>query len=415
MKRNLIIAATLLLTACHPQPAGHSSPQPAPPLQTVNIADVGLLKVSGGDWIKQRAVDSKIDTWWSADDFAPQWIEIDLKAAHLVTKIEFAVSQVRAGPATHRLIAERNGETVVWHRFDIAQVTDGHLFSLKIHPPKIIDTVRVLTTRHEGWVAIRELRIMAPPPATVSIAASGLTEPVFLTHANDNSGRLFVVEKEGRIRIVEEGRVAATPFLDISAKVDTHLHNGLLGLAFSPAYASNDYFYVSYVSTDKQNRVSRFSVGSDPDIADPDSEETILEFHQPGSRHSVGTLSFGPLDGYLYIAVGDGKVSRLPDLAQDAQDPGKFLGKILRINVESGTRPYAIPPDNPFLSMPGYAPEIWALGLRNPWGIAFDQKTGGLYIPDTGQATTEEINWQAAHSGGGGRTTAGPSIKAKRF
>ncbi len=289
----------------------------------------------------------------------------------------------------------------MWHRFDTDYSADGTLFSLKIDPPQLVDYLRILTTRTEGWVAIRELRIVESPLSTVLVAASGLAEPVYITHANDKSDRLFVLEKEGRIRVIKDGILSETPFLDLSTRVDTTFHNGLLGLAFSSSYAQNGHFYVSYVSADNQNTVSRFSAGPDPDIADPDSEQVVLAFHHPGVNHSVGTLAFGPLDGHLYIAVGDGKVFNLPDVTPYPQDPGSLLGKILRIDVESGVIPYAIPPGNPFVDAPGYAPELWALGLRNPWGIAFDHQTGALYIPDTGQHTIEEINFQPAASPGG--------------
>ncbi|MCY4091416.1 MAG: PQQ-dependent sugar dehydrogenase [Caldilineaceae bacterium] len=394
------LCAAILLAGCIPA-STRNSPQPAAPLQTVNVAGSSLLTVSNGDWLKDRAIDGHVDTWWSADGPVPQWLEVDFGLSRLVTKIEFVVSQVRAGPATHILIAKRHGKTVVWHRFDTPQAADGRAFALKLDPPQRIDTVRLLTTRHEGWVAIRELRVMAPLPAATSVLASGLLQPVYLTHAGDGSGRLFVVEREGRIRVIKDGILAKTPFLDISTRVASSIHRGLLGLAFPPSYAQDGHFYVSYVSAGNQNSVSRFSVSSDPNLADPDSEHVVLAFHQPGDRHSIGTLSFGPLDRYLYVAVGDGKLTSPPDLSQDAQDSGKLLGKILRIDVASGVGPYAIPPDNPFVSTPGFAPEIWALGLRNPWGIAFDHNTGHLYIPDTGQNTTEEINFHPAGSPAG--------------
>ena len=134
-------------------------------------------------------------------------------------------------------------------------------------------------------------------------------------------------------------------------------------------------FYVSYTDTNGDTVISRFATNADPDRADSASEEIILTIIQPGIYHNGGTLKFGPHDGYLYIASGDGRLSNFQDMPQHAQDPGTLLGKILRIDVESGAKPYAIPADNPFVSLPGHAPEIWALGLRNSWGMAFDQQS----------------------------------------
>ncbi len=223
-----------------------------------------------------------------------------------------------------------------------------------------------------------------------------------LTHAGDGSGRLFVLEKEGRIRIVRDGMLVPTPFLDISQRVLTDdLEQGLLNVAFPPSYASRHRFYVSYSDMRGDTVISRFITSADPDRSDPDSEEILLTIDQPGVKHNGGTLKFGPRDGYLYISSGDGKSSDLQDMSQHPQDPGTLLGKILRIDVESGVKPYAIPPDNPFVSRSGHAPEIWALGLRNSWGKAFDQQTGDLYIPDSGWETNEEVNFQSANSGGG--------------
>ena len=211
-----------------------------------------------------------------------------------------------------------------------------------------------------------------------------------------------MLEKEGRIRIVRDGVLVETPFLDISERITAKgTEQGLQNVAFPPSYVNHQRFYVSYTDTNGDTVISRFTTSADPDRADPDSEEIILTINQPGALHNGGTLKFGPRDGYLYIASGDGLRARHEYIPQHAQDPGTLLGKILRIDVESGAKPYAIPADNPFVSIPGYAPEIWALGLRNPWGMAFDQQTGDLYIPDTGWLTNEEVNFQPADSGGG--------------
>ena len=315
-------------------------------------------------------------------------------------KIELIVAQVSPGPATHKIRMERAGDVVVWHRFDSDLAADGDVFALRLDPPQYIKKVRILTTRHEGWVAWREVRILSS--AMLSEPVSGLSEPVQLTHAGDGSRRLFVLEKEGRIRIVRDGVLIKTPFLDISQRISAkRLEQGLQNVAFPPSYVNHQRFYVSYTDTNGDTVISRFATGADPDRADPDSEEIILTINQPGIHHNGGTLKFGPGDGYLYIASGDGHETLSDYIPQQAKDPGTLLGKILRIDVESGAKPYAIPADNPFVSIPGYAPEIWALGLRNPWGMAFDQQTGDLYIPDTGWDTNEEVNFQPADSGGG--------------
>ena len=401
--RHIIAFAALLVTSCasiqtHSVagaiPATHESRSLA------EIKDRRSVTVSAAGSLQSFAVDGDLDTWWSAHDFAPQWLEISLVYPQSIGKIELIVAQAAPGPATHKVRMEREGNTVVWHRFDTDLAADGHLFALRIDPPQYIDKVRILTTRHEGWVAWREVRLFSSPQLSESF--SGLELPVQLTHAGDGSGRLFVLEKEGRIRVVRDGALVATPFLDILQRVLTDsLEQGLLNVAFPPSYVDHQRFYVSYTDTNGDTVISRFVTSAGPDRADPDSEEIILTIKQPGEFHNGGTLKFGPQDGYLYIASGDGSISDFQGMSQPAQDPGTLLGKILRIDVESSVKPYAIPPDNPFVSLPGYAPEIWALGLRNSWGMAFDQETGDLYVPDTGRSTYEEVNFQPADSVGG--------------
>ena len=418
----LIIAfAALLMTSCAPIQT-HNVAQAVPTTDEsrlfTNVASRGFVEVSDGGWQQRFAVDGDIDTWWSAQDFAPQWIEIDLRDLWQVDKIELIVAQVSPGPATHKVRLEREGDIVVWHRFDTDLAADGHVFALRMDPPQHIDKVRILTTRHEGWVAWREVRILSSvtPPEPVSRASYGLLHaeqitqhPVQITHAGDGSGRLFVIEKEGRIRIVRGGVLVETPFLDISERVVAKgTEQGLQNVAFPPSYLNHQRFYVSYTDTNGDTVISRFTTSADPDRADSDSEETILTINQPGIYHNGGTLKFGPRDGYLYIASGDGHETLSDYIPQQAQDPGTLLGKILRIDVESGAKPYAIPADNPFVSLPGHAPEIWALGLRNPWGMAFDQQTGDLYIPDTGWLTNEEVNFQPSDSGGGRKLRVAP-------
>lgn len=404
--RQTMAFAALLIVSCVPSRGGQLA-QVSPAAQDsrvfVNIANQGTVEVSDGDWEQRQnlAIDGDVDTWWSAEDFAPQWLEITLPHSHYVERIELIPSQIAPGPATHKLRLESAGNLVVWHRFDTDNAADGRLFALKLDPPQLVDKVRILTTRHEGWVAWREVRLLSG--AVSAIPISGLEFPVQLTHAGDGSGRLFIVERRGRVRIVKEGMLVEAPFLDVSARLpgDVGLEQGLLNVAFPPFYADGKQFYVSYTQKDGDTIVSRFTTSAHPDRADPDSEEILLTLNQFGSYHNGGTLRFGPRDGYLYVASGDGEETDSQNMPRRPQHPGALLGKILRIDVESGAYPYAIPPDNPFVSRPGYAPEIWALGLRNPWGMAFDRQTGDLYIPDTGWYTSEEVNFQPAASGGG--------------
>lgn len=169
-------------------------------------------------------------------------------------------------------------------------------------------------------------------------------------------------------------------------------------MAFPPEYAQKRYFYVNYTDRDGDTVIARYRLSKYPDTADPASEEVLLKIEQPFSNHNGGMLLFGP-DGFLYIGMGDGGAAGDP--FNNSQKPGSLLGKMLRIDVESGARPYAIPPDNPFVKTAGYRAEIWATGLRNPWRYAFDFATGGLYIADVGQNKYEEINFQPASSKGG--------------
>ena len=233
---------------------------------------------------------------------------------------------------------------------------------------------------------------------TLTRHVGGFNQPVHITHAGDGSQRLFVVEQEGRIRIVKNQTLLSTPFLDISTRVSCCGERGLLSVAFPPNYASKGYFYVNYTNNDGNTVVARYRVTSDPDVANPNSEEIILTVEQPFPNHNGGQLAFGP-DGYIYIGMGDGGSGGDPQ--GNGQRPETLLGKLLRIDVESGTQPYAVPANNPFVQSRFYRSEIWALGLRNPWRFSFDRQTGDLYIGDVGQGTYEEINFQPRASFGG--------------
>lgn len=234
---------------------------------------------------------------------------------------------------------------------------------------------------------------------------SDLEQPLFVTGAGDGSGRLFVCEKGGRIKVASTAGKTSV-FLDLSGKVSTESERGLLGLAFSPEYARTHHFYVDYTDAAGATVISRFSASADPDRADPASEEVLLRIEQPYANHNGGCVQFGP-DRVLWIGMGDGGSGGDPH--GNGQNLDVLLGKMLRIDVgESGQpangEPYGIPADNPFANPVDEAtagqPEIWASGLRNPWRFSFDAHTGDLWIGDVGQNAWEEIDLVPPGSGG---------------
>ena len=233
---------------------------------------------------------------------------------------------------------------------------------------------------------------------------AGFQEPTGVTSVtNSTDDRLFILERVGVIRIVQNGQTLPTPFLDIQDQVNSadNWEQGLLGLAFHPDYENNGLFFINYINLDSDSHISRFKVSdADPNIADPSSEEIVLLIDQPTVIHNGGGLAFGP-DGYLYASFGDG--GWLNDPQNQAQNSQLLVGKILRLDVSTGdTAPfYTVPADNPFVGDPTTADEIWALGFRNPWRITFDNQTGDLYIGDVGNYRQEEINFQEAGDPGG--------------
>ena len=228
----------------------------------------------------------------------------------------------------------------------------------------------------------------------MQLVVKGLNKPVYVTHAGDGSPRLFVVEKEGRIRVVRDGALLPAPFLDLTLLVNSAgSEQGLFSVAFHPRYAENGFFYVDYTDRNGHSVIARYQVSAqNPDLADPNSVVPVLFQEQPFPNHNGGLLLFGP-DGYLYVGFGDGGSGSDP--FRNGQNRSVLLGKLLRLDVDNGF-PYAIPPDNPFVHEPGARPEVWAYGLRNPWRYSFDRATGDLYIADVGQKEFEEVDFQRA-------------------
>ena len=205
---------------------------------------------------------------------------------------------------------------------------------------------------------------------------AGLESPVDLKSARDGSGRLFVVEQRGRVRLIRDGAVVNAPVLDIVSKVQFAGEMGLLGIAFPPDFSAKQYFYLNYVDRQRRTIVARYRMAGD--TANPASEEVLLTIPQPFENHNGGCLQFSPRDGQLYIGMGDGGSGGDPQ--KNAQNPSSMLGKMLRMDVENGSK----------------TAQIWASGLRNPWRFSFDRATGDMYIADVGQGALEEIDFQPA-------------------
>jgi glucose/arabinose dehydrogenase len=237
-----------------------------------------------------------------------------------------------------------------------------------------------------------------PSAYTWTTIVSGLDIPLDIQNAGDGSGRLFIVEKRGIILILQKDQLLSQPFLDITGEVKSDgVEQGLLGLAFHPLYTQNGTFFVDYIDLNGNSVVARFHAATDnPNRADPASEADILHITQPYPNHNGGGLAFGP-NGYLYIGSGDGGSEGDPN--RTGQNLQTLLGKLLRIDVDSGD-PYTIPADNPFIGQTA-PPEIWAYGLRNPWRFSFDRLTGNLYIADVGQDAWEEVDFVPAGTPGG--------------
>ncbi len=239
--------------------------------------------------------------------------------------------------------------------------------------------------------------LFAQPQINLEQKASGYSFPVDMAHAGDN--RLFIVEKQGVIRILmTDGQTIPTPFLDIRSRVrSTEGERGLLGLAFPPDHAGNGHFYVHYTNQQGNSVIARYTVSAaHVNRADPASEEILLSVPHPYDNHNAGCLQFGP-DSMLYVAMGDGGAGGDP--GNRAQNPQNLLGKMLRLDV-SNPSGYSIPGDNPFVNDANVLDEIWSLGWRNPWKFSFDRQTGDMWIADVGQNAREEVNIEPASTPG---------------
>ena len=401
--------------ASTPQSAATATPQPmrmdVAPLGSGIGTTIDEQNRKVPDETTYRALDRDPDTSWNSQQPAPHWFSVVFEELYVVDQVLAQISQAPAGPTTHDVwLGHGSGLRTFYARFTDAYTEDREILSFTIEPPQAVNEVFILTAESPSWIAWREWKIfgvpqsdpserIAAPRLNLKPAAVGLKLPVQVTHAGDGSGRIFVLEQEGRIRVIKDGVINELPFLDISERVSCCNEQGLIGLAFPPTYPAQPHFYVGYTNAEGTTTISRFITGDDPDRADPGSEEVLLTIEQPTIMHNGGHMAFGPRDGYLYIGSGDG--GKPYDREFSGLQTDTLLGKILRIDVESDAKPYAIPADNPFIEDESYHPEIWALGLRNPWGFAFDPLTGDLFTPDTGDAKREEVNFQPAESRGG--------------
>ena len=244
----------------------------------------------------------------------------------------------------------------------------------------------------------------ATDPRTVRIGltrvASGLRSPVAIATSPDGTGRVFVAEQGGRVRLVTSAGLAAAPYVDITSRVSSGGERGLLGIAFHPSFRTNGYFFLSYTDAEGDLRVSRFAANPARDAANPATEIGFMEIaHRDAGNHNGGQIAFAK-DGLLYVSTGDGGGSGDPN--GNAQNLGSSLGKILRVDINraSSTKRYSIPSTNPFVGRSGARPEIWHYGLRNPWRFSFDRQYDNIAIADVGQGAREEINYTPRGQGG---------------
>lgn len=260
-------------------------------------------------------------------------------------------------------------------------------------PPPATVAAPVATTSNNSSFNPSQVKIRLEP------VFSGLTQPTFMTQVGDGSGRFFVLERPGRIRVYANSSSDGQVFLDIADRVGAQgAEQGLLGLAFSPNFRDSGFFFINYTNTDGDTVIARYQVSDNPNQADRDSEFVVLFLDQPAPNHNGGMLLFGP-DGYLWVGTGDGGGAN--DSFSNGQNPSTLFGKMLRLDVTSDPRqPYKIPADNPWVAQTWNGQEVrdevWAMGLRNPWRYSFDRCTGDLWIGDVGQNQFEEIDYVPA-------------------
>jgi glucose/arabinose dehydrogenase len=389
-----------------------------------DLARGATASASGGAESVNKAIDGDTESLWSAGGPPPQFYQVAFAKFYQVERIELVVAQTPDGQTTHEIwLGDQSGNLKLYKSLVNTWTADGQTIVVDVSPPQVTDRVMIRTTSGPSFVAWRQVRVFGKEPtagaSTSGVAASGQSEgvdwpqlqitgeldrPDAVTNAGDGSGRLFVLEQVGRVRVIQDGGLLKTPFLDVTDRVKCCKgEQGFLDVAFPPDFAKKGYFYASYISQSHgpvgDLVVARYHVTKNPNVADPKSEEIILIVPLPTEVHHSGHLAFGPKDGYLYVGVGDG--GRQGDGRNVAQDKSSLLGKILRIDVESGVAPYNIPASNPFVRSANARGEIWALGLRNPWQFSFDSQTGDLYIADVGEDSYEEVDFQPADSAGG--------------
>jgi glucose/arabinose dehydrogenase len=386
---------------------------PTPTPADLNVALKGTATASGGQDSAAKAIDGNPDTAWGAGGYPVQWFMVTLDKFYLVSRIELLITLAPAGKTSHEVwLGDSSGGLTLYKTLTNVPTTDGQTLTVTLDPAQPVNRVMIRTTSGPSFVAWREVRVFgheAPAGVIQQVAAPGTAGwidwpslglsggfdlPVQATNAGDGSGRMFVVEQRGTIRVLKGGQASSKPFLDLTDRVKCCGEQGLLSIAFPPGYAKKQYFYVSWTDQTNALVIARFHTTADPDVGDPSSLTEILRIPEPTVIHHSGHMVFGPKDGFLYIGSGDG--GEPADQNKHAQDPSLLLGKLLRIDVESGVTPYAIPPSNPFVGKAGYRPEIWDLGLRNPWGFDFDTQTGDLFIGDVGEDTYESLDYQPA-------------------
>ncbi len=304
-----------------------------------------------------------------------------------VAKSKFSKYEQFGTAGNGHLCFQDHGDKVAFRSIKVRRLPDGNLPQKPADGTLSLEAVPAFPGLvWDGWSPISDDGKPVPP-----------LRPLTVTHAGDGSGRRFIVEQTGRIYVMEKDSQKAEIFLDIhdiTRPWKKANEEGLLGLAFHPRFSETGEFFICYSPVDEPQaeRISRFHVSAqDPSKADENSEEMVLQFDQPFPNHNGGSIAFGP-DGFLYIGLGDGGSRNDP--FDNAQNLSVLLGKILRIDIDQrdAETAYAVPSDNPFINMDGVRPEIWAYGFRNPWQLAFDNKTGALWMADVGQDLQEEIN-----------------------